>query len=427
MRNAVNAPQTLAAMFCSVAAIGLLATSAAATTFTNLYKFCSKANCVDGGNPLQSPLVQDGNGNFFGTAQNGGANNGGVLYELSGGTTYKKLFDFPGNVEPRGPLVLDAAGNLYGIAGTGNTGAGGIYMLKPNAKRTKWSFETLYTFCVAGGACPDGRAPVELTYVGAASGAPYDGKAPLYGSTIFGGTNDGGAVFQLQKKKEAWLEAVLYSFCSQANCADGMWPSYGLITDAGGNVYGTTTAGGGSAGQGTVFKLTPGKKKSWSESVLYSFCKDAECTDGGQPSGLVADAGGNLYGTTSVGGDATGGFSGGVIYRLAPSGGAYQYTRLYSFCQQPSCADGDGPQTAMILDSSGTLYGTTAGDSRAFSFAPQTATYQVLLHSFCRRGDCSDGVMPLSPLTLDEAGNILGNTNSGGNNLEGGTLFKIVP
>jgi uncharacterized repeat protein (TIGR03803 family) len=426
MRIEFRTSHGLAAMLCSVTALAYPTVPAAAQSFSTLYRFCSKVNCIDGGNPLQSPLIPDGAGNFFGTAQNGGANNGGTMYELIAGTKYKKLFDFAGNVSPRGPLVRDAAGNLYGIEGTGNTGAGGIFRLHPNAKLTKWSFETLYTFCIGGGSCPDGQAPVELTYVGAASGSPYDGKAPLYGSTIFGGANGSGTVFALTRKKGSWQERVIYSFCSQPSCADGMWPSYGLIADASGNLYGTTSAGGGSAGEGVTFKLAPAARKSWSESVLYSFCKDASCTDGGQPYGLVADGAGNLYGTTLVGGDAAGGFSGGVIYRLAPDGGNYQYARLYSFCQQPGCADGDGPQTAMVLDSSGTLYGTTAGDSRVFSFVPQTSTYRVL-HSFCVKASCRDGVMPLSPLTLEADGSLLGNTSSGGDDLEGGTIFRVTP
>jgi uncharacterized repeat protein (TIGR03803 family) len=412
-------------MFCSAAAVGLFATPGAATTFTTLYKFCSKANCVDGGNPLQSPLIPDGAGNFFGTAQNDGANLGGVLYELVGGTKYKKVFDFPGNGQARGPLARDVNGKLYGIEGSGNNGQGGIFKLTPNAKGTKWTYETIYTFCVTGGSCPDGQVPVELTYVGATSGVPYDGKSPLYGSTVFGGANGSGTVFQLQKKRGQWQESVLYSFCSQPSCADGMWPSYGLTTDASGNLYGTTTAGGNSSGQGVVFRVTRGKKKQWTQSVLYSFCNDANCTDGAQPSGLTADGTGALYGTTATGGDAAGGLSGGVIYQLTPAGGSYQFTRLYSFCQQPSCADGDGPIAAMIVGPAGTLYGTTAGDSRVFSFAPQTQAYTVL-HAFCADRKCSDGFDLESPLTLDSAGHLFGNTSFGGKE-EAGTVFEITP
>jgi uncharacterized repeat protein (TIGR03803 family) len=204
MRFALLAPRSLAAMFCSAAAIGLLAMPAAATSFTRLHKFCSQPDCTDGGNPLQSPLIPDGAGNFFGTAQNGGAHNGGVLYKLVGGTKYKKVFDFPGNGQPRGPMVRDVDGKLYGIEGSGADGLGGIFKLTPNAKGTKWTYETIYTFCVSGGTCPDGQVPIELTYVGATSGTPYDGKSPLYGTTIFGGANSLGTLFQLALKNGQW-------------------------------------------------------------------------------------------------------------------------------------------------------------------------------------------------------------------------------
>jgi len=425
MRIASAMSHSLAGLVCSIPGIVFLTVPAMAQSFSTLHKFCSDVSCTDGANPLQSPLVPDGAGNFFGTAQNFGANNGGVMYELIGGTKYKKRFDFPADGEPRGPLVRDAAGNLYGIEGLGSSFAGAIYKLHPNARQTKWSFETLYTFCVGGGSCPDGNTPVELTYVGAASGSPTDGKAPLYGSTIFGGANSDGTVFQLARKNGQWQERVIYSFCSQSGCVDGMWPSYGLIADAAGNLFGTTSAGGNSSGEGVTFRLSPARRKSWKESVLYSFCNDANCTDGGQPYGLVEDAAGTLYGTTLVGGDAAGGISGGVIYDLVPGGRHYRYSRLYSFCQQPGCADGDGPQTAMVLDSSGTLYCTTAGDSRAFSFVPQSSKYQVL-HSFCAKRNCRDGVEPLSPLTLDAGGSLLGNTRSGGNS-NAGTVFRLTP
>jgi uncharacterized repeat protein (TIGR03803 family) len=207
---------------------------------------------------------------------------------------------------------------------------------------------------------------------------------------------------------------------------DGMWPSYGLTTDAMGNLFGTTTTGGNSSAQGVVFRVAPGGKKTWTESVLYSFCHDANCTDGAQPSGLVADGTGTLYGTTPMGGDATGGLSGGVIYQLAPAGGSYQFTRLYSFCQQANCADGDEPTAAMTVGPSGTLYGATAGDSRVFSFVPQTQAYTVL-HTFCTDRKCRDGFDLESSVTLDGAGNLFGNTTFGGRGTPEGTVFKITP
>ena len=102
---------------------------------------------------------------------------------------------------------------------------------------------------------------------------------------------------------------VLYSFCAAANCTDGANPNGSLIEDAAGNLYGTTFDGGAgrlvSRGGGTVFELRPPKQAggSWTETVLYSFCSAANCTDGEYPyAGLIQDAAGNLYGTTYQGG-----------------------------------------------------------------------------------------------------------------------------
>jgi uncharacterized repeat protein (TIGR03803 family) len=114
-------------------------------------------------------------------------------------------------------------------------------------------------------------------------------------------------------------ETVLYSFCSNANCTDGGFPQAGLIQDAAGNLYGTTTAGGGNSnsscgsnGCGTVFKLD----NTGHETVLYSFCSAPNCTDGAVPkAGLIQDDAGNLYGTTSVGGANT---NGGTVFKITP-------------------------------------------------------------------------------------------------------------
>jgi uncharacterized repeat protein (TIGR03803 family) len=113
--------------------------------------------------------------------------------------------------------------------------------------------------------------------------------------------------------------SVLYSFCSAPNCTDGATPKAGLIQDAAGNLFGTTTAGGGNSnpscgsnGCGTVFKLDD----MGHETVLYSFCSAPNCTDGAAPQAeVIQDAAGNLYGTTSIGG-ANGG--GGTVFKVTP-------------------------------------------------------------------------------------------------------------
>jgi len=72
----------------------------------------------------------------------------------------------------------------------------------------------------------------------------------------------------------AQTETVLYNFCSQYNCSDGEAPG-GNLTSNGGNFYGTTGFGG-LYGDGTVFELSPNGNGGWNETVLYNFCSKLE-------------------------------------------------------------------------------------------------------------------------------------------------------
>jgi uncharacterized repeat protein (TIGR03803 family) len=177
-----------------------------------------------------------------------------------------------------------------------------------------------------------------------------DKSGNLYGTTHWGGSNGAGVVFMVSPSGN---EATLYNFCSQAYCTDGGEPQGSMVFDTNGNLYGTTN-GGGAHGGGTVFMLTP----STDETVLYNFCSQSGCVDGiGPVAGVVLDKRGNLYGTTSAGGAgefADGG--GGTVFKLKPTG---EETVLYNFCSQTGCADGRSPSAAVVFDRSGNLYGTT--------------------------------------------------------------------
>jgi uncharacterized repeat protein (TIGR03803 family) len=213
----------------------------------------------------------------------------------------------------------------------------------------------LYSFAGGSG---DGKYPF--------AGLVADQNGALYGTANEGGivgancASGCGVVFKLTPPSAGetqWTESLLYSFCSQSNCADGALPWGALIFDWDGALYGTTGSGG-SVGHGTVFKLTPpgGGETNWTETTLYSFCSLSSCTDGIEPeSSLIFDSAGALYGTTTGGGSV----DYGTVFKVTPpAGGQAPWTGsvLHSFAG----SDGRGPGAGLIVGEGGALYSTTA-------------------------------------------------------------------
>jgi hypothetical protein len=155
-----------------------------------------------------------------------------------------------------------------------------------------------------------------------------DAAGNLFGTTGGGGANRGGTVFEIAKTTTGYASTptVLVSFCAQTNCVDGALPVAGLIADAAGNLFGTTggvaASGGGANGQGTVFevaKTTTGYAST--PTVLVSFCAQTNCADGAVPrAGLIADAAGNLFGTTGGFLRLNTSFIGSTVFELSNSG-----------------------------------------------------------------------------------------------------------
>jgi len=244
----------------------------------------------------------------------------------------------------------------------------------------------------------------------------------LYGTT-YGSVGGYGVVFNLRPSASAcktalcpWTETVLHTFSAGA---DGAYPGYGnLIFDQNGNIYDTTVQGGHS-NAGTVYELAP-SGGGWTESVLYSF---GGGSDGYYWYGSVAfDNDGNLYGTTYQGGL----HNDGTIFQLVPSMGGWTENILYSF---QNGTDGALPVAGVILDQLGNLYGTTyyggtGGAGTAFELTPEgngNWTFTTL-YSFIGSHDCG----PFDNLVPDGAGNLYGITYCGGaNNL--GSVFKLTP
>ena len=268
-----------------------------------LYSFCSRTNCTDGTEPFAG-LIFDQAGNLYGTTQLGGAhNNSGTVFQLTpnqnGGWAENTLYSFCSRTNcadgagPQAGLIFDQAGNLYGTTfGGGAQNGGTVFQLTPNQNRG-WTEQVLHHFCSRVN-CTDGANPgPELI---------FDQAGNLYGATPYGGAhNNDGTVFRMTPNQNGgWTEHVLHRFCARTNCADGVQP-YGVIFDQAGNLYGTTLYGG-AQNFGTVFQLTPNETGRWTEHVLHAFLDMPNAYPYGS---LILDKAGNLYGTTLGDGSTT--------------------------------------------------------------------------------------------------------------------------
>ncbi len=252
-----------------------------------------------------------------------------------------------------------------------------------------------------------GRQTVLYSFTGGADGAyPYAGvicesEGNIYGTTAGGGSAGAGVVFRVDG---AGHETVLYSFTGGT---DGGYPGAGLIEDWAGNFYGTT-GGGGASGAGAVFKLD----RRGNETVLYSFTGGV---DGGYPeAGLIQDLAGNLYGTTSSGGAS----GAGVVFKLDRRGNE---TVLYSFT---GGADGGYSYAGLIQDLFGNLYGTGSGGGASGAgvvFKLDRRGNETVLYSFTGG---ADGGYPYAGVVQDFFGNLYGTTCCGGASFAG-VVFKL--
>ncbi len=278
----------------------------------------------DGASPI-GQMTADVHGTYYGVTAAGGAFGNGVVYKTDSNGIEAVLHSFQGptdGLQPNGSLAVDTALTLYGTtAGGGGSGLGVVYKIDAASKQT-----ILHTFTgTADGSQPSGSVI-------------RDASGNLFGVTSAGGHFSAGVVYKITA---AGQFSVLYHFTGGN---DGGAPLGALLSDASGNLFGTTSIGGANKA-GVVFKLTP----TLQQSVLYAFTGG---TDGGNPQGnVVADAAGNLFGTTPAGG-----FSGfGEVFQITPAG---VFSVLHSF---HNAGDGKTPSPDLSIESSGRLYGATQG------------------------------------------------------------------
>ena len=260
-----------------------------------LYSFCSAggSTCADGQDP-ETSLLQGTDGNFYGTTAEGGAEGLGTVFKITPEGALTMLYSFcavggtscTDGENPYSALVEDTNGNFFGTTSAGGAyGGGTVFMLTPAG-----TLSTLHNFCSSGGSnCTDGQHPI----TGLVQGT--DGN--FYGTTFSGGGYNSGTVFKITT---AGALTTLYSFCSQggANCTDGEYPRGGLVQGTDGDFYGTTSQGGTiSINAGLVFKIT----SAGTLTTIYNFGSQAG-DGGGPYAGLALGKDGNFYGTTAFGG-----------------------------------------------------------------------------------------------------------------------------
>jgi uncharacterized repeat protein (TIGR03803 family) len=309
--------------------------------------------------------------------------------------TQKVLYNFTGGHDGQSPqsALTAHAGNLYGTAYSGGLGYGTVFELSPNGGG--WTQTVLYAF--TGGI--DGKYPAYASVV-------FDSAGNLYGSTLEGGTNNSGVIFELSPTGKSWTETVVYSFCSQFECADGEYPTSGPIMDSAGNIFGASANG--------AFELSP-SGGGWNERAIYGYTGVSE-----NSATLTMDAAGNLFGIIYI---HTPRVEYSKVFELSPDGSSgWTPTVLTKF-------GGIAANGTLALDKAGNLYGTTIGNSKhdgtvfKLSIGKKGKWEKKTLHSF--QGGM-DGDEPWGGIVFDAAGNIYGTTLYGGKH-GFGTVFELVP
>jgi uncharacterized repeat protein (TIGR03803 family) len=390
-------------------------------------------------------LVADKAGNLYGSTEYGGTNDIGSIYEVSPvGKSWKEslLYSFGPASDVTyfsagpSPLTFDSQGNLYGTTESGGANSqGSVFELSPKAGGG-WQEKDLYSF--------NATSPVAL------GGVIFDRAGNIYFPTNAGGSHGFGAIFQLtQNANGVWQAKAIYSF--KGYPTDGANPYGGLTIDAAGNLYGTTEDGGDgncdqgrkTIGCGTVFELSYSASAGWTENILHVF-EGVSDDDGAEPLGnLIWDAAGNLYGTTYMGGTGSnrncpgdGGSPGcGTAFELSPSANGWSETILYEFTGGKT--DGLKPQGGLAWDQAGNLYGSLdwGGDyayGGLYKLSPTTGGGWTEKYLYSFGSTTSDGKFPVGSLILGPSGNFYGVTADGGvpgapDNNGQGTVFEFTP
>ena len=349
-------------------------------------------------------LLQTQDGMLYGTANAGGAYGNGAIFRLDpSGSTYELVYSFTNAANSVSSLVEGNDGGLYG------TTYGG-YQYSPSTvfrvNKDGSGYAVLHTFTNNS----------DYSYYGRLFKAT---EGYFYGTTLYGGANGNGTVYRISS--DGTFYQVLHTFKTVTN--DGHGPIAGVFEATDGVLYGTTLYGGTNDFGGTVFKMN---KDGSGYAVIHTFAR----TNGYSPAAsLIEGADGLLYGTAQYGGASGGDVSGGggVVFKISKDGGT-SYTTLHNFATTP--LDGDTPIARLLQGSDGRFYGMTASGGgvdkpfgTVFSITADGSVYSVM-HRFSHTGN--DANNPKANLLQASDGSFYGTAASGGSNsFNWGMIFKI--
>jgi uncharacterized repeat protein (TIGR03803 family) len=398
------------ALFLSIACI-----DSAGSSYKALHNFNYAEHYQIG--PPGFPLFLGARGTLYGTTGAGGVGcypfGCGVVFavipENGGGWHFGVVYEFTGDSDggdPWGGLISDSSGNLYGTTLGASLTPSTVFELSPSSRG--WIHTVIYSN-------------------GAGPGLLVDKVGNLYGP-IGGGNYFGiGAIGELSPGSDGWVYTDLANF----NPTVGYSPPAPPIWDGKGNLFGTTTDGGisqpacwTSNGCGVIFEMTPNGDGTWTYHILHRFASYA--TDGQTPYGsLVMDASGNFYGTTEFGGSK----GNGTVFKFSFTGGHWKKSVVYDF---PDWHDGALPNSTLVLDKAGNLYGIGGGGNQGCG--PYTCGVVFKLtrqqngswkYRAVHKFSGPDGNFPIGVI-VDGKGNIFGTTSNGGT-YNAGVAFEITP
>jgi uncharacterized repeat protein (TIGR03803 family) len=334
--------------------------------------------------------------------------------------TASVIHSFTGSPDGKIPstaMISDSSGNLYGGTTNGGTGlcmagCGAIFKLSP-VSGGGWTESIIYSF--QGGATGDGQFPI--------GALTSDASGNIYGVTSQGGATGNGTVFRLSPGTGGWTETVLYAF--KGGTTDGGNPVGKVVFDSAGNLFGVT-GGAGAHNTGTVYMLVPTSSGMWTETLLYSFPASGSAL-GTNPSGVIFDGAGTLWGVTTFGGTSAVNGAGVVFQLIKNTSGVWTQRVIKKF--STAAADVQTPTGGLAFDAAGDLFMTMSrgaqGGASVFELTPTTGgNYQGhVLHAF----QGPQVVQPYESITFDSTGALYSAASVGGGSCDCGMVYKLTP